>query len=108
MGSRGIDSLRTVPKPTCITMMLSERDGPDVLAPGSFVPFGRWSEPSTRMLLPVRTEPPPDSAFLVASETPGAVWALTKNETIATRIQAQLAIATHLATRGRVGLGGLS
>src|SRR3982750_2497372 len=43
--SRRIDSLRTLPAPTCSSRMLSERDGPDVLAPGSFVPFGRWSEP---------------------------------------------------------------
>src|SRR3954469_16634927 len=89
-------------------MMLSERDGPDVLAPGSFVPFGRWSEPRTRTLVPVSTAPPGDSAFFVFSDTPGEVCALMKNDTIATRIQATIAIATHLRTRRHVGFAGFS
>src|SRR4051794_16286954 len=100
--SRGIDSLRTLPTPTCSSMMLSERDGPDVLAPGSFDPFGRWSDPSTRTVLPVSTAPPGDSASFVFCDTPGAVCALTKNDTIATRIHATIAIATHLTTRRHV------
>src|SRR4051794_33471939 len=89
-------------------MMLSERDGPDVLAPGSFVPFGRWSEPTTRMLLPVSTAPPGESASFVLCETPGAVCALMKKETIATRIQTPIAIATDLTMRRHRGFGGFS
>src|SRR4051794_19387012 len=89
-------------------MMLSERDGPEVLAPGSFVPFGRWSEPSTSTVLPVRTAPPGDSASFVLCETPGDVWALTKNAMMATRIHATIAIATHLSTLRQTGFGGFS
>src|SRR3954453_20893180 len=106
--SRRIDSLRTLPTPTCSSMMLSERDGPEGLAPGSFYPFGRWAEPSTRTLLPVSTAPPGDSASFVLSDTPGEVCALMKNDTIATRIQATTAIATHLSTRRQVGFAGFS
>src|SRR3954453_892729 len=106
--SRRIDSLRTLPKPTCSSMMLSERDGPEVLAPGSFDPFGRVSEPSTRTLLPVRTAPPGDSASFVLCDTPGEVCALMKNDTIATRIQATTASANHLSTRRQVGFAGFS
>src|SRR3954462_8161929 len=91
-----------------MSMMLSERDGPEGLAPGSFDPFGRWSDPSTRTLLPVRTAPPGESASFVSCDTPGAVCALTKNDTIATRIHATTASATHLTTRRQVGLAGFS
>ena len=48
--SRGIESREAFPPPTRISRIVSERLGPPTLAPGSFVPLVRASEPSTRML----------------------------------------------------------
>src|SRR3954447_3684460 len=53
--SRRIDTLRTEPKATCMRIIESDRAGPP--APGSLLSGGRASEPSTRMLLPVKSEP---------------------------------------------------
>src|SRR5215471_19732748 len=49
--SRGIDRRAACPPPVRISMIESERLGPEVLAPGSLLFFWRRSEPSTRMLL---------------------------------------------------------
>ena len=49
--SRGIDRRAACPPPVRISMIVSERPGPVVSAPGSFEFFWRRSEPSTRMLL---------------------------------------------------------
>ena len=81
--------------------MLSERDGPVVAAPGSCVPGGRWSDPSTRMVLPVTRLPPPDRALSALLGMPGAVCALTMKMTIESRIQLPIAIAPHLRMRRR-------
>ena len=47
--SRAIDSRLFAPPPTRMSMIESARP-PDVRAPGSPLPFGRWSEPSTSTL----------------------------------------------------------
>src|SRR3954454_1792358 len=81
--------------------MLSERLGP-ALAPGSFVPFGRWSEPRISTVLPVSRLPPPERACLAESGSLGAVWELTKKVTIETSSHPSAAYAIQRITRPRV------
>ena len=58
--SRGIDSLALWPPPMRTSRIESLRLGPDVLAPGSFVPAVRWSEPRMSVVcgLTIPTPPP--------------------------------------------------
>ncbi len=64
-------------------MIESERLGPEVLAPGSLLPFGRRSEPSTRMLL-ADVSGKPDGSSTPATSFGGALRSkceLTRNST---------------------------
>src|SRR3954471_12506406 len=86
--------------------MLSERLGP-AFAPGSLVPFGRWSEPRISTVLPVSRLPPPDSACLAESGSLGAVWALTKKITTESSSQPSAAYAIQRSTRPRIARRGV-
>src|SRR5436305_4904048 len=78
--------------------MLSERLGP-WFAPGSLLPFGRWSEPRISTVLPVIRLPPPVRASFAESGSLGAVCALTKKTTKDSRNQPSAANASHFSTR---------
>ena len=96
--SRKIESLRTEPKPRCSSRMLSLRLGP-WFAPGSLLPFGRWSEPRISTVLPVSRLPPGLSACFAESGSLGAVCALTRKTTTVSRSQPSAANASHFSTR---------
>src|SRR3954452_14013875 len=101
--SRRIDTLRTEPKATCMRMIESERAGPP--APGSLLSGGRASEPSTRMLLPVKSDPPGERAASAVSDECSASWAETMNTRNENNTQPSAATTTHLMTRpGEMGV----
>ena len=66
--SRGIESLRTLPKAAWTSMIVSERPGP--CWDSSMDSPVRTSEPSTRMLLPPNRLPSLDSARSVSATRP--------------------------------------
>ena len=86
-------------------MIVSERPGPDW--DSSIDAPVRTSEPSTRMLLPLKRLPLSDSARSVAAETPSWVWALIRKRTTESSSHPAIARATHLSTRPGV-IGGRS
>ena len=69
--SRGIDSLAECPPPVRTSIITSERLGPPTSAPGSLLPTGRASDPSTRMFVADSSgSPPPSSAPDTEAGTP--------------------------------------
>src|SRR2546421_734892 len=74
--SRGIDSLRTLPRPAWTSMIVSAREGPAWLR--SIELPRRASEPRTRIVLPVSRLPFPASDFFALSDTPVWTRALTR------------------------------
>src|SRR3954454_18020746 len=95
--SRRIDTFRTEPKPTCMSMIESERAGPP--APGSLLFDGRASEPNTRIVLPLSNDPPRVSAASAVSDECSASCADTRKTTNENRIHVSAASSTHLTTR---------
>src|SRR3954452_21038844 len=95
--SRRIEILRTDPGPTCISIIESERAGPP--EPGSLLSGGLASDPRTRTVLPVRSEPPGESAALAVSDECSANCADTRKTTNERAIHATTASSTHLTTR---------
>ena len=81
-------------------MIESARAGPDWLSSIESPP--RASEPSTRIVLPVSSEPLPSSACLASSGIPSWVWALIMNSTSDSSSQPAIASRTHLTTRPTV------
>src|SRR3954447_17363715 len=109
--SRGIESFALWPPPTRRRRIESERLGPEVLAPPSLLPLGRWSEPRTRIVVAVNGGwPCPASAAFVASSTL-ELWicAEIRKTTSESASQPTIASATHLSARFHViRLGGPS
>src|SRR3954454_16939925 len=95
--SRRTETFRTDPGPTCISIIESERAGPP--APGSLLSGGLASDPRTRIVLPVRSEPLRVSAASAVSEECSANCADTRNTTNDNAIQPTTASTTHLTTR---------
>jgi hypothetical protein len=101
--SRGIESLRTLPRPARTSMIESAREGP--VCDSSIDSPVRLSEPSTRIVLPPSMLPPLDSARSASGDTPSWIWALIMNRTSDSSSQPAIASATHLSTRpGVIGL----
>ena len=83
--SRGIESLRTLPNWARTSMIESARPGPPWVS--SIESPLRSSEPSTRIVAPLKRLPLPFSASSASEDTPPSSWALTKNSTSESRIQ---------------------
>ena len=89
--SRGMDSRALARPPARRSMIVSERLGwPTTLAPPSWVPRARASDPRTRIVLGANGMMPPISS--ARSAEPGvlasSIWALTRNSTSDSKSQA--------------------
>src|SRR5437763_14441542 len=98
--SRGIESLDECPPPVRISMIESLRLGPELDAPGSLDPFGRWSEPSTSVVVGENSPGPPLSSAAFALFDAWLPWTneLTRKSTAESTTQPTNAIALHAAT----------
>src|SRR3954449_9758318 len=81
--SRGIESFALCPPPERRSMMLSDRLGPETVAPGSRVPGERRSEPRTSVVCGLVSPTPPLAGWAWAESGTAACWrvALTRNRT---------------------------
>src|SRR3954463_41807 len=70
--SRGIESFALCPPPERMSMMLSERLGPETVAPGSRVPGERRSEPRTSVVCGLVSPTPPPASRASAGAGTGA------------------------------------
>ena len=87
--SRGIESFDPCPPPTRISWIESERLGPEVAAPGSFVPLARRSEPRISTLVGEMIGSPGwlSAAFALPSTRSWRNWALKRKITKLSRTQ---------------------
>src|SRR3954467_11895364 len=74
--SRGIDSFVLWPPPKRNSMMLSERLGPETVAPGSRVPGERRSEPRTSVVCGLVSPTPPPASWAWAEAGTASCWGL--------------------------------
>src|SRR5919201_6802035 len=99
--SRGIESLADLPPPERMSRIESERLGPEVDAPGSLEPEGRWSEPRTSVVVAERRPGPPASSAVSASLLALLCWTteLTRKSTTERATHPTSARTSHLTTR---------
>ena len=107
--SRGIERRELLNPPARTSISVSERLGsPTTLAPPSFVPFGRASEPITRMLLGTKGMGPAGSRALLAESgtLPCSICALIRKRT--SERPSHAATATPRSLEDAAGVPGLA